>query len=195
MLFHGKFFFLFFANLLKYKLSESYDEPQIRAAYTLHMRHHQTYHALGNKPIVSITPPDQYGYVITSFEEIPSMHSYLNAFTVSDFTYVENATVRPPQRVYARRQRINNGDGSFALEVSPAVMQTCEEYYGFNYTFPKMDQVALTHFPAGAMENWGLVNYIEINLLFDPLISTTLNRDNIIRIIAHEFMVSLTFIA
>lgn len=50
--------------------------------------------------------------------------------------------------------------------------------------------VALTTFPAGAMENWGLVNYLEVFLLFDPLISTTLNRDNIIRIIAHEFMVS-----
>lgn len=120
------------------------------------MRHHQSYHALGNKPIFSITPPDQFGYVTTNFEEIPNMHSYLNAFTVSDFVYIENATVRPPQRVYGRRQRINNGDGNFALEVSPAIMKTCEEYYGFNYTFPKMDQVALTMFPAGAMENWAL---------------------------------------
>jgi aminopeptidase N len=135
------------------------------------------------------------------------MHSYLNAFTVSDFIFIENATVKPPQRVYGRRQRINNGDGSFALDISPKIMKTCEEYYGFNYTFPKMDQsnfifklkflitlkiilVALTVFPAGAMENWGQVNYQEVFLLFDPLISTTQNKSNIVAIVAHEFMVS-----
>lgn len=104
------------------------------------MRHHHTYHALGNRPVVSISEPDSYGYVLTTFEEIPNMHTYLNAFTVSDFIYIENATVVPPQRIYARRQRINNGDGEFALKVSPAIMKTCEDYYGLPYTFPKMDQ-------------------------------------------------------
>lgn len=91
-------------------------------------------------PINNISPPDNFGYITTTFDKIPSVHSYLIAFTVSDFIFIENSTVVPPQRVYGRRQRIINGDGQFALDVSPAIMKTCEDYYGFPYTFPKMDQ-------------------------------------------------------
>jgi aminopeptidase N len=117
-----------------------YDEPQFRTTFTIQIRNHQSYHALGNRPIVSISPPDNEGYITTTFQEIPSMHTYLVAFTVSDFIFIENSTVVPPQRVYGRRQRILHGDGDFALEVSPAIMKTCEDYYGMKYTFPKMDQ-------------------------------------------------------
>jgi hypothetical protein len=45
------------------------------------------------------------------------------------------------------------------------------------------------------MENWGQVNYQEVFLLFDLLISTTQNKSNIVAIVAHEFMVSYTFLS
>lgn len=92
-----------------------------------------------------------WNYVITYFEDIPNMHTYLIAFTISDFHFIEDSSVVPPQRIYARQQRLDNGDGYFALDVSPPIMLQCEEYYGINYTFPKMDQVAVTMFPAWAV--------------------------------------------
>lgn len=104
------------------------------------IRNHESYHALGNMPIASVSPPDDIGYITTTFNTIPSMHTYLVAFTVSDFIYIENSTIVPPQRVYGRQMRLNHGDGQFALDVSPAIMKACENYYGFPYTFPKMDQ-------------------------------------------------------
>lgn len=41
------------------------------------------------------------------------------------------------------------------------------------------------------MENWGLVSYREMFLLFNPLIQTTRNKEFIITIIAHEFLVCI----
>lgn len=38
------------------------------------------------------------------------------------------------------------------------------------------------------MEDWGLVSYREPLLLFNPNFGRTIDVDNIIRIIAHEFM-------
>lgn len=102
-------------------------------------------------PVDSITPGPIRGFVITKFQRIPSMQTYLLAFTVSDFIYVEDNTVVPPQKIYARMEAINDGEAAFALEISPEIMLTCEKYFKLNYTFPKMDQIAITDFSAGAV--------------------------------------------
>lgn len=83
------------------------------------------------------------------------MQTYLLAFVVSDFDYIENIAVVPPQRVWAKPSSIVNGDANYALSVSPAVLKGFEDYLGVNYTLPKMDQIALPNFAAGAVSgNW-----------------------------------------
>lgn len=37
------------------------------------------------------------------------------------------------------------------------------------------------------METWGLVTYRETNLLYDPKVSSTSNKQRICAVIAHEF--------
>lgn len=102
-------------------------------------------------PEASRTNETDTEYVLTKFQTIPSVQTYLIAFTVSDFIYVENSTVVPPQRVYAKAPSINNGEGSLALRVSPELLLGLENYFGVNFTLPKMDQVALPNFAAGAV--------------------------------------------
>lgn len=94
-------------------------------------------------PIEMISPPDNFDYVITTFRMVTSMQTYLVVFTISDFVFVEDSTVIPPQRVYARESLIKAGDAELAMQVSPEILKFCEDYFGIKYTFPKMDQVQL----------------------------------------------------
>lgn len=52
---------------------------------------------------------------------------------------------------------------------------------------PKMDQVAIPDFAAGAMENWGLVTYRESGLLFSEEDTSNTYKKSIALVIAHEF--------
>jgi aminopeptidase N len=168
-----------------------YDEPARRSLFTISIRHDASYIALSNMPVVSRTPVQNTNYVITRFAQTPSMQSYLVAFTVSDFIFVEDASVIPPQRIYGRRQAISNGDGVLALEASVKLMAGFENYLQIPYSFPKMDQFACPDFVFGAMENWGLAIYVEPLLLFNKAIDRTRDEENIKTIVSHEFAVSL----
>ena len=41
-------------------------------------------------------------------------------------------------------------------------------------------------FGAGAMENWGLVIYREVYLLYDEAVSSVYNKYSVVQVIAHE---------
>lgn len=61
----------------------------------------------------------------------------------------------------------------------------------FNYLFSKSfksfpDLVAIPDFQAGAMENWGLITFREIALLFDSNTSSARDKKLITSVIAHE---------
>lgn len=135
-------------------------------------------------------PAPNADYVVTKFQDIPSIQSYLIAFTVSDFIPVEDNSRFIPQRVFAKPQSISNGEEKLALEVSGKILEGFEKYLGVNYSLPKMDQAAIPDFAGGAMENWGLVTYQERYLLFNEATGTTRDRENVIVTIAHEFAVS-----
>lgn len=141
--------------------------------------------------VEEIVPQVDSEYVLTKFAESLRMQSYLVAFTISDFIFIENATVVPPQRIYAKTSSILNGEGETALDTSIRQMRVMEEYTGIDYKFPKMDQFACPNFAFGAMENSGLVLYREPFLLWDPILDRTRDKDNVITIVAHEFIVSM----
>jgi aminopeptidase 2 len=49
-----------------------------------------------------------------------------------------------------------------------------------------MDMIAIPDFGAGAMENWGLVTYREVLLLFDEMKTSAQSKKKIAYVIAHE---------
>ncbi len=46
--------------------------------------------------------------------------------------------------------------------------------------------IAVPDFLAGAMENWGLIIYRETALLFDPQVSSALNKLRVAEVVVHE---------
>lgn len=152
MLFHGKktksksvpmrwcYLFLFWI---------SYDEPAIRTVYSIEIRHDASYDAISNSPVISREPEDGTNFVTTRFEEIISIQSYLIAFAVSDFEFVEDLTRAVPHRIYAKPQSIDDGHGDFALSIAADLLEGFEQYLGVNYSLSKMDQAAIPDFAAG----------------------------------------------
>lgn len=98
------------------------------------------------------------GSVTTEFEETPLMSTYLVAFIVSDFGHLSSSVTRDlPQRTFARPDSVHQA--TLMLNAGERIMDALQEYFGVNYTLPKMDQAGIPDFSAGAMENWGLVTY------------------------------------
>lgn len=90
------------------------------------------------------------------------MSTYLIAYVVSDFKIFENyegpiLESRKKHRVLANYHYYD--DVASPLLWSEQVIDDISGYLDTPYTFPKMDQIGLTQFAAGAMENWGLVTY------------------------------------
>lgn len=88
-------------------------------------------------------------YLVTKFTEMPSVQTYLIAFTVSEFTFVDSPAEFIPQRVFGRPQAITNGEGALAIEVSGHILRGFEDYLSVNFSLPKMDQAAIPDFAAG----------------------------------------------
>lgn len=68
-------------------------------------------------------------------------------------------------RVYTPPNLANQGH--FALDVAVKTLSFFCDYFGEPYPLPKMDLLAVPDFAAGAMENWGLVTYRTVYLLYE----------------------------
>lgn len=182
--------FLVKKNLTLNKIFSSYDEPGIRSSFVVSIQHHNSYHAISNMPLYNIVPVDD-EYVISGFERTPYVQTYLIAFLISDFDFIEDVDEEGiPHRIFSTPEDIEDGFGDLALNVSRSLLDGFADYLQINYSLPKMDQAAIPDFAAGAMENWGLVTYAEPYLLFSENSSTTRDREYVIATISHEFVVS-----
>ncbi|XP_063377434.1 aminopeptidase N-like [Cydia fagiglandana] len=166
-----------------------YDEPALKAVFRT------TIYAPAAYPVVVSNMPERTtnlkddvdGFVKHEFEDTLVMSTYLLAYLVSTFESVTNTQdtlYRVPFQVYTRPGILDTAE--FAMDFGQKNMVAVEEYTEFEYAFPKLDNVAVPDFAAGAMENWGLIVYREVALLVTEGVTTTATKQNIGRIISHE---------
>uniref|UniRef100_A0A673IDW7 Aminopeptidase n=1 Tax=Sinocyclocheilus rhinocerous TaxID=307959 RepID=A0A673IDW7_9TELE len=160
-----------------------FDEPAMKAVFYITLYHDPATVALSNG--VNVTA-DGTLVTRTTFAPTEVMSTYLLAFIVSDFGFIEQNMDKLQIRIFARQEAINAGQGEYALNVTGPILKFFEKYYNVPYPLPKSDQIALPDFNAGAMENWGLITYRETALLYDEEISSNGNKESIVTIIAHE---------
>lgn len=83
------------------------------------------------------------------------MSTYLNAFLIADFDYIDNSATKLPnevyQRIISRSDAVNKTQ--YALDNSILALNALESYTNFKYEITKMDSAAIPN-KGGAMENW-----------------------------------------
>lgn len=128
-----------------------YDEPGIRAPINVTIKHGRVYSAIANTDVENTIEDGD--YLITKFLPTPSMQTYLLAFLVSDFDYVNATNTRIPQRIYSRPEMTANGD--YAASVVGPILEGLERHFQIDFPLTKMDHAGLTLFSFSAMENFG----------------------------------------
>ncbi len=73
----------------------------------------------------------------------------------------------------------------FANDFAANVIVFFSDYFDIDYPLDKLDQIGVSDFSAGAMENWGLVTYRETCLLTDASTSQA-QKMRVASVIAHE---------
>ncbi|KAK6617705.1 hypothetical protein RUM44_005293 [Polyplax serrata] len=165
-----------------------FDEPAFKARFQVNLGHINTRTSISNMRIVSTIPVNNLqNWVWDQYEVTVPMSTYLLAFVVSDFSHKVSPKLSGNDvlfRVWARKDAINQVD--YASIVGPRVLSYFEMYFDVKYPLPKMDMIAIPDFSSGAMENWGLITYREVALLYDSKISTASSQVYVASVVAHE---------
>lgn len=167
-----------------------FDEPALKATFSFAVEIPQDLVALSNMPESETTLIKDTNLKRVSFEKSPVMSTYLLAWAVGDFEYIEAFTERRyngtkvPVRVYTTRGL--KEQGRWALEHAPKIIDYFSEQFEVDYPLPKSDILAVHEFTHGAMENFGLVTYRLTAILFDEKTSDTRYKNRVAYVVAHE---------
>lgn len=88
------------------------------------------------------------------------MSSYLLAFAVSDFEYIDNSATMNQrnetyQRIIIRADSLSKAP--YALENSIKTLEALEQYVDYKYEINKLDSIGVPG-KTGAMENWYVID-------------------------------------
>ena len=166
-----------------------FDEPNLKATFDLSIEIPDDQVALSNMP-EKHSKQGQVGRKVVSFERTPVMSTYLLAWAIGDFEYIEAFTERKyngkplPVRVYTTRGL--KEQGALGLNVCHQVVDYFSEIFKIDYPLPKIDLLAVHEFSHGAMENWGLITYRTTAILFDEEKSDAKYKNRVSYVVAHE---------
>ncbi|CAG9938791.1 unnamed protein product [Clonostachys rosea f. rosea IK726] len=166
-----------------------FDEPGLKATFDFEVEVPVDQVALSNMPVKE-TKPTKEGWQLVTFETSPLMSSYLLAWAIGDFEYIETFTERKyngkqlPVRVYTTRGL--KEQGQWALEHAAPCIDYFSKIFDIDYPLPKADLLAVHEFTHGAMENWGLVTYRTTQVLFNEKTSDPRFKNSVAYVVAHE---------
>jgi aminopeptidase 2 len=166
-----------------------FDEPALKAKFTVTLIADKHLTCLSNMDVASESEvtSEMTGGVkkAVKFNTSPLMSTYLLAFIIGELNYIETTNFRVPVRVYAPpNQDIEHG--RFSLELAAKTLKFYETTFDSEFPLPKMDMVAIPDFAAGAMENWGLITYRVVDLMFDEKTSGASTKERVAEVVQHE---------
>ncbi|XP_029657441.1 puromycin-sensitive aminopeptidase-like [Octopus sinensis] len=154
-----------------------FDEPDMKAQFRLSII------SPPNRTEVEKTTVLEDGRLLKEFGTTPRMSTYLVAYIIGDFEYVERRSDRGVRiRIYTPVGRTE--EGMYALDVAVKSLSFYENFFDLEYPLPKLDLVPVPKI--GAMENWGLVTFRETTILVDQTLSSARTKSYVTTVVAHE---------
>jgi cytosol alanyl aminopeptidase len=159
-----------------------WDEPNFKIPWQLTLTIPSDLVAVANMPVAQTTSLEKTRRI--EFGRTPPLPSYLVAFAVGKFDFINIVGQAAPGRVYtvAGQKHL----AALAARESPALLGQLEKYFGLPYPYPKLDHIAAPAFTFGAMENAGLITYRDTFLLFDEGSINYEQKRLLLEVIAHE---------
>ncbi|KAI4726645.1 hypothetical protein E4T49_05509 [Aureobasidium sp. EXF-10728] len=161
-----------------------FDEPALKAEFTITLVADKKLTCLSNMDVAHEKDAHN-GKKAVTFNKSPLMSTYLLAFIVGELNMIETDAFRLPVRVFATPDK-DIEHGRFSLELAAKTLEFYETKFNSKFPLPKMDMVAIPDFSAGAMENWGLVTYRVVDLLFDEKTSGASTKQRVAEVVQHE---------
>ena len=162
-----------------------YDEPALKASFSVSLTVDAHLRAVSNMPIVESKKEGEGGQVTHCFDKSPVMSTYLLAWCVGEFDVIEDTT-EDGILIRCFTPQGKGEQGRFALSVALRVLPFYNSFFQLKYPLPKLDMLAIDDFAAGAMENWGMVTYRTTALLIDEHNSSAQTRQNCALTVSHE---------
>src|SRR5579863_1489673 len=161
----------------------SFDEPAYKATFDLTAIVDKADTAISNGEVIVETsgPGDNHP---VKFFSLPKISSHLVEHTVRDWKCISDHTDGVKVSVCTVPGKENLA--KFPLEASKNFLHYYDSYYGIKYPLPKLDNIAVPDFQAGAMENWGAIVYRETALLVDDKTASVRQKQGVAETIAHE---------
>ena len=161
-----------------------FDEPAQKAVFDVSLIIPKGKTAISNTLPVSVSE-HEVGFEVVRFSPTPKMSTYLLAFIIGDFEYIESKTKRNIKvRVFTTPGKKHQA--KFAINCAVKTLDFYEKYFDIAYTLKTLDMIAIPDFSSGAMENWGAITYRESALLVDEEHSSASNKQWVALVIAHE---------
>nr|XP_002738373.1 PREDICTED: aminopeptidase N-like [Saccoglossus kowalevskii] len=166
-----------------------FDEPDFKATFDTILVYRPEYVALSNMETVRndtyYDPNTDDVWNVTYFNTTVKMSTYLNAYTIGDWACIESTSRTGIKfRIWSQPSLLYQAE--YALEVGMIQLSNFEDLWGMSYALRKMDMSALPIFGPGAMENWGLILYREVYLLYNEEEHSPSRQKAVAQVIGHE---------
>ncbi len=160
-----------------------FDHPSKKATFDIEFVIDRNLSGIANTRIQEETELDN-GKKLVKFQTTPKMSSYLLFFGIGDFEYIESSSDTIRYRIATTPGKTQYAE--YALDFGRKSIEFGEEYTGIKFPIDKMDQIAVSDFAFGAMENYAAITYRENLLLVYPGITSKAGIERIAEVIAHE---------